>query len=231
MSASDRKSGVVIPQTLRWHGELAAAAGYGLTRLLGSTWRMDLEDASNALAEIASGPVIFSLWHNRLALSIPVYRHFFLTRQPRRRLAALVSASKDGAILARVLEHHGVQPVRGSSSRRGGQAMLELTTWAARGYDIAITPDGPRGPRCEVQEGAVMLAQACGLPIVPISATIDWKSECSSWDAFQFPYPFTRCHIRVDELVRVKRDADDIERETARRILQERMDAMSVADE
>ena len=68
-------------------------------------------------------------------------------------MAALVSASKDGAFLTAILEQLKVQPVRGSSSRRGAQALLELTTWAERGYDLAITPDGPRGPRYVVQEG------------------------------------------------------------------------------
>jgi hypothetical protein len=225
--ARNRKSGVVVPQTLRWHGALAAAASYGVTRIFSSTWRMELEDAEDALAEIGNQQVIFSLWHNRLLLAIPSYRKFFLARQPHRRLAALVSASKDGAILARLMEHHGVQPVLGSSSRRGAQALRELTSWAKRGYDFAITPDGPRGPRYEVQPGAVMLAQITGLPIVPASATIEWKKDFNSWDAFKLPFPFSRCHIRIGEMERVPREADDIEREAARRLLQERMDALT----
>jgi len=76
----------------------------------------------------------------------------------------MVSASKDGGLLARVLEQYGVQPVRGSTSRRGRQALLELTTWAERGYDLAITPDGPRGPCYVIQEGVTSLAQLTGLP-------------------------------------------------------------------
>ena len=85
-------------------------------------------------------------------------------------MAAMVSASKDGGFLASILECFGVQPVRGSSSRRGPQALLELTGWAERGYDLAITPDGPRGPRYVVQEGIIALAQVTGLPIVPASS-------------------------------------------------------------
>ncbi len=227
MSATARKSGVVIPHTLRWHGALAAAAAHSVTRLFDSTWRLELEDASDTLAAIGNRQVIFSLWHNRLLLAPPSYRKFFLARQPHRRLAALVSASKDGAILARVMEHHGIQPVQGSSSRRGAQALRELTSWAKRGYDFAITPDGPRGPRYEVQPGAVMLAQITGLPIVPASATVEWKKEFSSWDAFKLPLPFSRCQIRIGEMVRVPRGANEIERESARRTLQERMDALT----
>ena len=227
MSATARKSGVVIPHTLRWHGALAAAAAHSVTRLFDSTWRLELEDASDTLAAIGNRQVIFSLWHNRLLLAPPSYRKFFLARQPHRRLAALVSASKDGAILARVMEHHGIQPVQGSSSRRGAQALRELISWAKRGYDFAITPDGPRGPRYEVQPGAVMLAQITGLPIVPASATVEWKKEFSSWDAFKLPLPFSRCQIRIGEMVRVPRGANEIERESARRTLQERMDALT----
>jgi len=229
MSAPDRnrKSDVVVPNTLRWHGALAAAAAHSVTRLFDSTWRLNLEDADDTLAAIGNRQVIFSLWHNRLLLAPPSYRKFFLARQPHRRLAALVSASKDGAILARVMEHHGIQPVLGSSSRRGAQALRELTSWAKRGYDFAITPDGPRGPRYEVQPGAVMLAQITGLPIVPASATVGWKKEFSSWDAFKLPLPFSRCQIRIGEMVHVSRGADEIEREAARRTLQERMDALT----
>ena len=68
-------------------------------------------------------------------------------------------------------------PVRGSSSRRGPQALLELTSWAERGYDLAITPDGPRGPRYVVQEGAIGLAQVTGLPIIPASYHLRWKIQ------------------------------------------------------
>ena len=225
--ARNRKSDVVVPNTLRWHGALAAAAAHSVTRLFDSTWRLDLEDADDTLAAIGNRQVIFSLWHNRLLLAPPSYRKFFLARQPHRRLAALVSASKDGAILARVMEHHGIQPVLGSSSRRGAQALRELTSWAKRGYDFAITPDGPRGPRYEVQPGAVMLAQITGLPIVPASATVGWKKEFSSWDAFKLPLPFSCCQIRIGKMVHVSRGADEIEREAARRTLQERMDALT----
>lgn len=225
--ARNRKSNVVVLNTLRWHGALAAAAAHSVTRLFDSTWRLNLEDAADTLAAIGNRQVIFSLWHNRLLLAPPSYRKFFLARQPHRRLAALVSASKDGAILARVMEHHGIQPVLGSSSRRGAQALRELTSWAKRGYDFAITPDGPRGPRYEVQPGAVMLAQITGLPIVPASATVGWKKEFSSWDAFKLPLPFSCCQIRIGEMVHVSRGADEIEREAARRTLQERMDALT----
>ena len=132
----------------------------------------------------------------------------------------MISASKDGGFLTAILDSFGAQAVRGSSSRRGPQALLELTTWAERRYDLAITPDGPRGPRYLAQEGVISLAQLTGLPILPVSCHTSWKLELNSWDRFQIPLPFTKCHIRVAPPIRVRREADDDQRELLRAQLQ-----------
>ncbi len=161
-------------------------------------------------------PVIYGVWHNRLALSMAIFRLYPHRRQPERRLAALVSASKDGALLARILETFHVQPVRGSSSRRGPQALLELTSWAEQGWDLAITPDGPRGPRHVVHEGIIALAQLTGHPIVPVTVKVRWKFQLNSWDRFQIPIPGSRCEIVFAQPLRVARDATDHEREAVR---------------
>src|SRR5260221_11537238 len=135
-------------------------------------------------------------------------------------MAAMVSASKDGGFLAGVLECFKVQPVRGSASRRGPQALLELTTWAERGFDLAITPDGPRGPCYEVQDGVMSLAQITGLPIIPFSCYIRWKLRVKSWDKFQIPLPFSRCEMRMGKQVRIPREATDEERMALRQQLE-----------
>lgn len=173
-------------------------------------------------------PVVFCMWHNRLALAMWLYRLRPRKNQPQRRLAALVSASKDGAFLAAVLEQYGVQPVRGSSSRRGSQALLELTSWAEQGYDIAITPDGPRGPRYVVQEGVIAMAHLTGLPIVPVNCWLKRKWTVKSWDAFQIPKPFAHCEVSFGEVLRVPREASDAERETLRAQLETRMRALTI---
>ena len=134
---------------------------------------------------------------------------------------------KDGAFLAAILQAFKVQPVRGSTSRRGRQALLELTTWAERGYDLAITPDGPRGPCYRVQDGVVSTAQLTGLPIVPVSYHLNWKFRPKSWDRFQIPLPFARCRIRTGEIVRVPREATESEREALRQRLEETMKAIT----
>src|SRR6201988_4276641 len=97
------------------------------------------------------------------------WRYYVRSHSPNKGLAALISASKDGALLACALERFGVQPVGGASRRRGPQALLELTSWLERGYHLAITPDGPRGPRYIVQSGAAALGQFTGAPVVPVS--------------------------------------------------------------
>jgi lysophospholipid acyltransferase (LPLAT)-like uncharacterized protein len=138
-------------------------------------------------------------------------------------MAAIVSASKDGAVVARVLEHFGVQPVRGSTSRRGPQALLELTTWAEEGYDLAITPDGPRGPRYNVQLGAIAIAQLTGMPVIPTSYNVGWKISVNSWDRFQIPLPFSSAVMKFGQPLRVPRELTDEQRESFRQELEKRM--------
>ena len=167
------------------------------------------------------------MWHNRLALCLVPYYRYAKKLNPTPGLAALVSASKDGAFLASILECFGVQPVRGSTSRRGPQALLELTGWAERGYDLAITPDGPRGPRYEVQEGVMGLAQVTGLPIIPASYHLNWKVQAKSWDRFQIPLPFASCEVAIGRPIRVPREASDAEREALRQQLEHTLKEIS----
>ena len=224
---SPKRSGVVVPHKAKWHQRLAAALVYGLIRGLAATIRFELEDRAGQSNGAPTGKVIFSTWHDRLALSLMIYRRYVARVAPERRMAAMVSASRDGGLLARVLEHFGVEPVRGSSSRRGPQALREMISWAERGHDLAITPDGPRGPCYQVQDGVISTAQLTGLPIVPVSYHLNWKFRPKSWDRFQVPMPFARCRIRTGEMVRVPREATEAERETLRQRLEETMKAIT----
>jgi lysophospholipid acyltransferase (LPLAT)-like uncharacterized protein len=228
-AASDRrrKSGVVIPNSPKWRQRLGAWTVWAALRLLAATLRYRINDPHGFTKRKDSGQAIYCIWHNRLALSMKLYFAFGGGRRQATGLAGLVSASKDGALLAAILERFGVLPVRGSSSRRGPQALLELTTWAERGYDLAITPDGPRGPRYVVQEGAMSLAQVTGLPVVPASYYLNWKIQPNSWDRFQIPLPFSRCEITVGRVIRVPRETTDAEREALRKQLEAEMIAIS----
>ena len=175
-------------------------------------------------------PVIFALWHNRLCLCMKVYDSFVRQHPRHGRLAALTSASKDGALLAGILQNFGVQPVRGSSSRRGAQALLELTSWAERGYHLAVTPDGPKGPCYSVHDGVVALAQVTGMPIIPYSCHLEWKIRVKSWDRFQIPLPFSRCEMRFGNPIRVPREATEVERGKIREELREVLMAGTLGD-
>jgi len=183
-------------------------------------------DAHGVLDE-PPGPMIFCLWHNRLALSMVTWRRWGARKAPSAGLAALVSASHDGGVLSQALRYFGVEAVRGSSSRRGPQALLELITWTERGYHVAITPDGQRGPRYVVQGGVVALAQLSSRPILPISARVTGKLSMRSWDRFQIPLPFASCEVRFGDLVYVPRDATADQREELRREIERRMMALT----
>ncbi|MCI0748768.1 MAG: lysophospholipid acyltransferase family protein [Verrucomicrobia subdivision 3 bacterium] len=223
MTRPRRSSGIVVPHQPRWHQRLLAWLIFRGIKALAGSVRCDWHDESGLHNGQSTQPAIYCIWHNRLALSMRFYFGFIKPRKNSTGLAAMVSASKDGGLLARILEDFGVQPVRGSSSRRGPQALLELTTWAERGYDLAITPDGPRGPRNVVQEGVTSLAQVTGLPIVPVSCHLQPKITLKSWDRFQIPLPLAKCIVRFGEPLRVPREATDDEREVLRKQLEQRL--------
>jgi lysophospholipid acyltransferase (LPLAT)-like uncharacterized protein len=214
-----QKSGVVIPQRLKWHGELAAFFIWILIRAFSMTWRITLTGKLPG----HPAPVIFAIWHNRLAVCMRIYDRFGVRHWPAPGLAALISASRDGALLSRVLKYFGVKAVRGSSSRRGRQALLELTRLIDEGCNAAITPDGPKGPKYKIQEGIIALAQVTGAAIIPVSVTVSSKWTTRSWDGFQIPRPFSRCEIYVNEALRVPREASEGEREALRAELERRM--------
>lgn len=212
-----RRSGVVTPHRARWHERLAARAIWLVALALGATIRWSVVDRCNLLGTLIKERALFAIWHNRLALCLLVYRRYVVRPGGKgRRLAALVSASRDGGLLARVLELFDVRPVRGSSSRRGAQALMELTTAAEDGFDLAVTPDGPRGPCYRVQEGVIAAAQLTGYPIIPVSYRMSPKKTLKSWDRFQVPLPFSRCEVWFAEPIHVPSDATEDDRKRLR---------------
>jgi lysophospholipid acyltransferase (LPLAT)-like uncharacterized protein len=211
-----RKSGPVIPHSPRWHQRALAWLLFALVQVVAVTIRFSFVDPHKVLDDGPPGSRIFCFWHNRLALCGYIYKSFLNKGNRALGVAALVSASKDGAFMIAVLERFGLHAARGSSSRRGPQALLELVSWAERGYDLALTPDGPRGPAFSVQQGVMSLAQLTGLPIVPITYNLEGKIQLGSWDGFLIPLPFCRCRIVLEKPVLVPREATDEQREEAR---------------
>jgi len=202
-----RASGPPLPPT--WGGRFGARFAWVVASGVSATLRWRYDDRSGLFGPGSTQRAIFAIWHNRQLLAPGLYRRFFRGAGPDRRLAALASASRDGAVAARILELFGARAVRGSSSRRGAVALSEMISLAAEGYDIAVTPDGPRGPRYRVQPGAVALAQHTGLPLVPLSLTLSRKKVLPSWDGFQIPLPFGTCAVIAAEPLQVPRELDD----------------------
>jgi lysophospholipid acyltransferase (LPLAT)-like uncharacterized protein len=192
----------------------AALAGAALLRLLFATLRLRVHDPHGFLTAPPAGPVICAFWHNRI-LAITAA---FLRVYPRGRRGVLVltSASKDGMWLGELAGRLGMGSVRGSSSRRGATAMRELLDRVAAGYDIAITPDGPRGPQYELGAGLVYLAQKAGIPVLPVHARFGRALRLRTWDRFAIPAPFSRLDVTLGPLLQVPLTANDSAFETER---------------
>jgi lysophospholipid acyltransferase (LPLAT)-like uncharacterized protein len=220
-----KSSGIVIPRKLSWHRRIMASAAALIFWLLIKSWRRVWKHTADNSRTPA--PVIYCVWHNHLVLALSSYEDQELEKWNEKGLVAMVSASGDGAFLAIVLVKFGIQTVRGSTSRRGPQALLEAARWLRKGYSVAITPDGPRGPSQIVQDGIIYLAQVSGRPIVPVSNFTPWKIRLRSWDRFQIPLPFAKCELCDNGPISVPRDITDEEREKLRLQLEESMRAIT----
>ena len=219
----------IRPHAPTFGGQLAARTAWAVARFASATIQWHLEDPTGLVQPQSRNTVIFAVWHNRQLLAPELYRQILGDpSRGRRRLASVASASRDGAIAARVLELFGAVAVRGSSSRRGAQALVELVSLARRGYDLAVTPDGPRGPRYEVKPGVIALAQHTGVPILPISYTLTRRLQLRSWDGFLVPLPFGRCHIRVGPMMPIPPDLDESERNRLALELQGHLRALTI---
>jgi len=137
-------------------------------------------------------PIIFVLWHNRLFVSPEVVRRF----RGGHPLCGLVSASRDGAWMSAFLSWGGVSAVRGSSSRLGREAATELVEELRAGNDVAISPDGPRGPLYEMKPGALIVARRAQTRVMLVGIDFESSWRLPSWDGFHLPKPFSRIHVR-----------------------------------
>jgi lysophospholipid acyltransferase (LPLAT)-like uncharacterized protein len=221
-----RKSGVFVPLEPTFRQRAGAWLVVFVARTLTATLRYKWSDRSGYWENPPDEPLIFCFWHNRILLCPNVYR-IYSRRRARLKVAAIASASRDGAFLSAILECFKIQPVRGSSFQRGPQAMLELKSWAERGYDLALAPDGPRGPCYHVYDGVISLAQLTGHPIIPFGFYARRKIVIKSWDKFQIPLPFSLCEMNSAKPIYVPRDASDEDREKIRKQLEDTLKEIS----
>ncbi len=189
-----------------------------MLRLLNLTlrWRVDEPTAGRIRALQAPGtpPFILALWHNRLlVLPFAWERHM---RRIRPRAYVLTSLSQDGEWLARLAGCFGFGAARGSARRRGPAALRELVGLLRDGHDVAVTPDGSRGPVYELKGGVALLSQLSGARIVPVSVEFSRAWRLRSWDGFFIPKPFARVELRVGELHTVPPTGAELEFERER---------------
>ncbi|HEX6939615.1 MAG TPA: lysophospholipid acyltransferase family protein [Longimicrobiales bacterium] len=201
-----------------WFRTAGWAGSVVLDALFGSATFEVVDDAHYAPIRERGEPCIFVTWHGRLLPAVYHRRHEGIT--------ALVSRSKDGEYIARVLRHWGYETVRGSSSRGGARAVRELVRAARAGRSLAISPDGPRGPRQKMKPGALAVAQATGMPVVPIAAGTDRAWWVEGWDRFLVPKPFARIRVAYGVPQFVPRNADAAEVAALARCLEAELDRL-----
>ena len=198
------------------------AFGFRLLQLWARTLRYEIEDRAGIVGKPIAENYIGALWHNRLLLFPFVLRRFFFNRHG----AALISASRDGELLADAIKRFGFDVVRGSSSRLGASAILQLTDVLASGHDVVITPDGPRGPAYELGAGIIFLAQKSGAAVLPVNMEYSTCWRIKSWDRFIIPRPFSKVRVMIGQPHRVRSTSTEDEFEAERLRLQNAMMAL-----
>jgi hypothetical protein len=144
---------------------------------------------------------IFPFWHRCVLPATFLFRD--------RNLAVMTSRSTDGEYIARVIQKFGFLAIRGSSSRGGSQALLEMRTLIHNNGTAVFTIDGPRGPRYVAKRGPVLLASMTGAPIIPFYVAVKSAWVLNSWDRFVVPKPFARIHTHFSEMIYVPSSLDD----------------------
>ncbi len=164
---------------------LVPPLAYCVIKLLSWTMRIEMINGHIHDDYLRKGrPRILTFWHGRLLMMSAGYRG--------KGVAIPISLHQDGELISRTVKYFGIRSIRGSTTRGGFSAMREMLKASEEGYDIAITPDGPRGPRYRVQNGIIELARRTGMTIIPVTFNASRKKVFQSWDRFLLPYPFSR---------------------------------------
>jgi lysophospholipid acyltransferase (LPLAT)-like uncharacterized protein len=202
-----------------WGARVLIEVGFRLFQIWARTIRFQVEDPANVVAFVRDQPVIFAIWHNRLLMLPPVFDPCF----PGRQSVGLISASRDGDLIAILIERSGYGTIRGSSSRKGITALRQLVDALAAGMNVLITPDGPRGPAYEASQGVIFVAQKSGAAVVPMHMEYSNAWRMKSWDRFFVPRPFSTVRAIFGAPLRVKQTTGGAEFEQERLRLQDAM--------
>lgn len=199
---------------------LVSRVGGALLNAVMRTTRFERSGTEHYDAWIGSGrPAIYVLWHGRLLPCSYCHRH--------QGLATLISRHRDGDYIAGVVERWGFRVVRGSSSRGGAAALLQMVRLLKAGVPLAVTPDGPRGPRQKMKTGPLFAAQRAGVPLIPVTAGTDNAWWFEGWDRFLVPRPFARIRLAYGAPLFVPPEADEAEVERLASELEQRLDRLT----
>jgi len=160
-----------------------------LIRILGATWKIKFKGLS--LIKKYSSQVLYVFWHENMLPPLFTHRG--------RKVGVIVSPSRDGELISRVLKLLGFKVFRGDTKSEGDKALIKLIKYGNKGFEIAITPDGPKGPRRRAKMGAFLIAKRTEIPILAVRVTANRTFRFSSWDRFMLPYPFSKITIELNE--------------------------------
>lgn len=171
-----------------WKLALTVTVGTAALRALALTWRIRTFNTSVFTSLRAEQkPFIFAFWHGQLLPLLYVHRG--------EGVQVVISSHRDGELVARVAEKLGHRTIRGSSSRGAARALLGIVRELEAGFEVAVTPDGPRGPARKFASGALIAAQRVGCPIIGIGVSVSRAWRLRSWDRFMIPKPFARVNV------------------------------------
>ncbi len=185
-----------------WHYAVVAYLIAGYVYFVGIFTKFIYKKNKTAQKLDDTQQVIYAFWHNQQSFLLFPYRK-------KGKISVLVSMSSDGEYIASSLPKFNMKATRGSSTRGGFAALRGLIEDSKKGYNPALTPDGPRGPIYKASPGIIYLARKTHLPIIPAGVDCSNKFHVNSWDKFQIPLPFGRCAIVYGEPVyfEAKQDA------------------------
>lgn len=187
---------------------VTAALGAWAVRGLAATLRLQVVGI-DPLRELWRGdrPLIYAVWHGRI-LMVPWANARLRRAAGARPVTVLASRSRDGELVSAFVRRFGLATVRGSSSRAGASGLRQLARAVSAGHDVAVVPDGPRGPRLTLQPGVVTLAVLTGALVVPLAFAARPARRLRSWDEFLVPLPFARGVLAFGEPLALARNAD-----------------------
>ena len=209
-----------LTATRRAKAAAIAAAAYPLTAALGMTLRWRIEGAEHYDELMRAGrPPILALWHGRILPATLYWRD--------RGIVAMTSENFDGEWIARLMARFGFRAARGSTSRGGSRALVQLRRELNTGRVAAFTVDGPRGPARSAQPGALWLAGATGHPVLPFHLEADRCWTARSWDGSMVPKPVSTAAIAIGEPMVVAGTTEDVV-EQARHDLEQRLGLLEI---